>query len=64
MAIYTGNAAAGTTKGNPMGKPADGGTGGKLIKCKLGTPGCSQDDINRAPGTGIKLETTLWRELK
>lgn len=64
MSIYTGNAAAGTTKGNPMSKPADGGSGGKLIKCKLGTPGCSQDDINKAPGTGIKLETTLWRELK
>lgn len=64
MAIYTGNAAAGTTKGNPMGRPADGGSGGKLIKCKLGTPGCSQDDINKAPGTGVKLETTLWREIK
>lgn len=64
MAVYTGNAAAGTTQGNSMGKKGDGGTGGKLIKCKLGTPGCSQDDINRAPGTGIKLETTLWRELK
>lgn len=62
MAVYTGNAADGVTKGNPMGRPASTGAG-KLYSGTIGDDTVGKESL-LPPGSGIKVETSTWREIK
>lgn len=58
-AVFTGNGTAST--GKPMGRPTGGGKG-ELINCIEGQPGCTTK--KRVIPGGVKMETTIWREIK
>ena len=62
MAVYTGNAADGVKTGNPIGRPAPYG-GGKIISGKVGSDDIKNDE-GPPPSSGIKVETSTWREIK
>lgn len=62
MAVHTGNAGSGVSTGNPISRPEQSGKG-SLIHCVQGQPNCSKDELNPA-ASGVKIETTLWREIK
>lgn len=63
MAVHTGNAGpGGVTTGNPIARPEQSGKG-NLIHCVQGQPNCDQSGLNAA-SSGVKVETTLWREIK
>lgn len=62
MAVYTGNAADGVKTGNPIGRPAPSG-GGKIISGKVGSDEVKSDE-GPPPSSGIKVETSTWREIK
>lgn len=70
--VYTANAASGVSTGSSMGRPSSSGSG------KLFVPVTDSSAVNNGgsavgsngglpvidPGAGVKLETTLWREIK
>ncbi|MDP2882392.1 MAG: PilC/PilY family type IV pilus protein, partial [Azonexus sp.] len=62
MAVYTGNAASGVSSGNSMGRTASTGAG----KLYSGTIGDDKVEKETMLGTsfGVKIETSIWREIK
>lgn len=65
MSVFTGNAAAGVTKGDSMGKPAaDGRYGGRVVVGAVGGPTVSDAGANGTPTDAYKVQTTIWREVK
>lgn len=66
MGIYTGNATTGTSKGNPMGRPGPNPRkGGDLVVCGIGGVKCEKNPINPPSfGSGYRIETSIWREIK
>lgn len=62
MSVYTGNAASGTSTGRSIGRPVQNGKG-KIITCVQGQAGCLSD-TGLPSSAGVKIETTLWREIK
>ncbi|WP_298393698.1 PilC/PilY family type IV pilus protein [uncultured Azonexus sp.] len=62
MAVYTGNGADGTVTGNPIARPEQSGKG-QVIHCVQGQAGCTQD-TGLPASSGVRAETTLWREIK
>lgn len=69
MGIFSGNAASGTSKGNPMGRPGPNPTkGGDLVTCGIGGVKCEKVPINPPGGGGagnrFRIETSIWREIK
>ncbi|MEI7430442.1 MAG: PilC/PilY family type IV pilus protein [Betaproteobacteria bacterium] len=66
MSVYMANAAPGTSRGDLVGVPTDGGTGGTLTTSGIGNDSTERTKINAAPSSGIryKVLATTWRELK
>lgn len=62
MAVYTGNAASGVSKGTPMDRPASTGAG-KLYSGTIGDDTVGKESL-LPPGAGVKVETSTWREIK
>lgn len=62
MAVYNSNAKAGTTAGNPVSGDTPSGTG----KYCYGLLGSDATNCREAPATtiGVKIESTIWREIK
>ena len=63
MAVYTGNAGAGVKSGNSIGRPVPDG-GGKIISGKVGTDKVDTETAPPPASTGVKVETSTWREIK
>ncbi|WP_028456581.1 pilus assembly protein [Chitinilyticum litopenaei] len=61
-AVFTGNAKPGTTTGNPIGRPGSGGKG-SLYGGTIGNDTVDKETL-LSPSAGIRVETTLWREIK
>ncbi|MCP9759130.1 hypothetical protein EGI20_07365 [Aquitalea sp. S1-19] len=61
MAVYTGNAAAGTSAGNAMARPLSNGEG-QLFVPQVGRDKVHEEELNKG-AQGAKIETTLWWEV-
>ena len=62
MAVYTGNAAAGVSRGNSMSRPASSGVG-NLYSGTIGDDKVGKEQL-LGPGSAIRIESTTWREIK
>ena len=58
--VFTGNAASGVSAGDAVGREVSSSPG----KYYVNTPDGVIIEDDRKPGAGVKLETTLWREIK
>ncbi|MBE9609744.1 pilus assembly protein [Chitinilyticum piscinae] len=61
-AVFTGNAKEGVKTGRPMSKPASTGKG-TLYGGTIGSDTVDKETL-LSPATGVKIETTVWREIK
>jgi type IV pilus assembly protein PilY1 len=62
MAVYTGNATPGTTRGISIARQAS--NNGCVYGGVLGKSDLDKDCLPPAPSGAVKIETTLWREIK
>ena len=62
MAVYTGNAGAGVSRGNSMSRPASSGVG-NLYSGTIGDDKVGKEKL-LGPGSAVRIESTIWREIK
>ena len=62
MAVYTGNAATGVSRGNSMSRPASSGVG-NLYSGTIGDDKVGKEQL-LGPGSAVRIESTIWREIK
>lgn len=62
MAVYTGNAAAGVSRGTSMSRPASSGVG-NLYSGTIGDDKVGKEKL-LGPGSAVRIESTIWREIK
>ncbi len=65
MAVFTGNAATGVTKGDAMGRSTgDSDAGGRLTYGTVGNASVGDAGINGPGSSNYSVQTTIWREVK
>lgn len=62
MAVYTGNGTSTTTRGHTIARQAS--KTGSIYGGVIGKPDLDKDDLPPPPADAVRIETTLWREIK
>ncbi len=63
MAVYTGNAPAGTKRGKTILRQASEGKG-SIYGGTVGSDDLEKDSLTGPGADKIRIETTVWREIK
>lgn len=62
MAVYTGNGTSTTTRGHTIARQSS--KTGSIYGGVIGKPDLDKDDLPPPPADAVRIETTLWREIK